>query len=246
MTDLKGKTAIITGGSRGIGAGIAEKFAAYGANVAIIYNGNLEKATEVKQKVESFGTKCEIYKCNVASSEECKQTVKNIVADFGGFEILVNNAGITKDNLLVMMEDEEFDAVIDTNLKGCFNMIKACSRNFIKKKYGKIINISSVSGIMGLAGQANYSASKAGVIALTKVTARELGGKNVCCNAIAPGFITTDMTKDLDSSEEFLKSIPKARLGTPEDVANLAAFLASSMSDYITGETVRVDGGLAI
>lgn len=246
MTDLKGKTAIITGGSRGIGAGIAEKFAAYGANVAIIYNGNLEKATEVKQKVEAFGTKCEIYKCNVASSEECKSTVKSIVSDFGGFEILVNNAGITKDNLLVMMEDEEFDAVIDTNLKGCFNMIKACSRNFIKKKYGKIINISSVSGLMGLAGQANYSASKAGVIALTKVTARELGGKNVCCNAIAPGFITTDMTKDLDSSEEFLKSIPKARLGAPEDVANLAVFLASSMSDYITGETIRVDGGLAI
>ena len=246
MTDLKGKTAIITGGSRGIGAGIAEKFAAYGANVAIIYNGNLEKATEVKQKVESLGTKCEIYKCNVASSEECKTIVKNIVSDFGGFEILVNNAGITKDNLLVMMEDEEFDAVIDTNLRGCFNMIKACSRTFIKKKYGKIINISSVSGLMGLAGQANYSASKAGVIALTKVTARELGGKNVCCNAIAPGFITTDMTKDLDSSEEFLKSIPKARLGAPEDVANLAAFLASSMSDYITGETIRVDGGLAI
>ena len=246
MTDLKGKTAIITGGSRGIGAGIAEKFAAYGANVAIIYNGNLEKATEVKQKVEAFGTKCEIYKCNVASSEECKSTVKSIVSDFGGFEILVNNAGITKDNLLVMMEDEEFDAVIDTNLKGCFNMIKACSRNFIKKKYGKIINISSVSGLMGLAGQANYSASKAGVIALTKVTARELGGKNVCCNAIAPGFITTDMTKDLDSSVEFLKSIPKARLGAPEDVANLAVFLASSMSDYITGETIRVDGGLAI
>ena len=246
MTDLKGKTAIITGGSRGIGAGIAEKFAAYGANVAIIYNGNLEKATEVKQKVEAFGTKCEIYKCNVASSDECKATVKSIVSDFSGFEILVNNAGITKDNLLVMMEDEEFDAVIDTNLKGCFNMIKACSRNFIKKKYGKIINISSVSGLMGLAGQANYSASKAGVIALTKVTARELGGKNVCCNAIAPGFITTDMTKDLDSSEEFLKSIPKARLGAPEDVANLAVFLASSMSDYITGETIRVDGGLAI
>ena len=246
MTDLKGKTAIITGGSRGIGAGIAEKFAAYGANVAIIYSGNHEKATEVKQKVEAFGTKCEIYKCNVASSEECKSTVKSIVSDFGGFEILVNNAGITKDNLLVMMEDEEFDAVIDTNLKGCFNMIKACSRNFIKKKYGKIINISSVSGLMGLAGQANYSASKAGVIALTKVTARELGGKNVCCNAIAPGFITTDMTKDLDSSEEFLKSIPKARLGAPEDVANLAVFLASSMSDYITGETIRVDGGLAI
>lgn len=246
MTDLKGKTAIITGGSRGIGAGIAEKFAAYGANVAIIYNGNLEKATEVKQKVEAFGTKCEIYKCNVASSDECKATVKSIVSDFGGFEILVNNAGITKDNLLVMMEDEEFDAVIDTNLKGCFNMIKACSRTFIKKKYGKIINISSVSGLMGLAGQANYSASKAGVIALTKVTARELGGKNVCCNAIAPGFITTDMTKDLDSSEEFLKSIPKARLGAPEDVANLAVFLASSMSDYITGETIRVDGGLAI
>lgn len=246
MTDLKGKTAIITGASRGIGAAIAEKFACFGTNVAIIYNGNHEKACEVREKVLSHGVKCEIYKCNVASSDECKATVKNILADFETFEILVNNAGIIKDNLLIAMDDDEFSSVIDTNLKGCFNMTKAASRTFIKKKYGKIINVSSVSGLLGLAGQANYSASKAGIIALTKVTARELGGKNICCNAIAPGFITTDMTKDLDSSEEFLKSIPKARLGAPEDVANLAVFLASEMSDYITGETIRIDGGLAI
>ncbi len=246
MTDLKGKTAIVTGGSRGIGAGIAEKFASFGANVAVICNGNLEKAQEVKEKVISYGVKCEIYKCNVACPEECKLTVKSILDDFGSFEILINNAGITRDNLLVAMDDEEFDTVINTNLKGCFNMIKACGRTFIKKKYGKIVNISSVSALMGLAGQANYSASKAGIIALTKVTARELGAKNVCCNAIAPGFITTDMTKDLDSSEEFLKSIPRGRLGSPEDVANLAVFLSSEMSDYITGETIRIDGGLAI
>ena len=246
MTDLKGKTAIITGGSRGIGAGVAQKLADFGVNVAIIYNGNEGKAKEVKSEVINKGVKCEIYKCNVASSEECKSTVKQILADFESFEILVNNAGITKDNLLVAMDDEEFSSVIDTNLKGCFNMIKACGRTFIKKKYGKIINISSVSAIMGLAGQANYAASKAGIIALTKVTARELSAKNVCCNAIAPGFITTDMTKDLETTEDFLKSIPAGRLGRPEDVANLVAFLASEMSDYITGETIRIDGGLAI
>lgn len=242
---LKEKTALITGASRGIGAAIAEKYASLGASVAVIYNGSEDKAKEAASKCESLGAKAKIYKCDVSDTTQCTQTVKAVIEDFGGIDILVNNAGITKDTLLVTMSEEEFDAVIDTNLKGCFNMIKACGRNFIKRKGGKIINLSSVSGIFGIAGQCNYSASKAGVIALTKVAAKEFGGKNVCCNAIAPGFITTDMTKDLNT-DEFLKSIPLKRLGTPEDVANLAAFLASDMSDYITGEVIRVDGGIAM
>lgn len=243
---LSGKTAVITGAARGIGAAIAEKFASQGVNVAIVDYCSEEQAAQSKAVVEACGVKGEFYRCNVADSEECKEVIKKVVADFGGIDILVNNAGITRDNLLVTMEDAEFDAVIDTNLKGCFNMIKACGRNFIKRKYGKIINISSISALKGLAGQANYASSKAGVIALTKVVAREFGGKNVCCNAIAPGFITTDMTKDLGSEEEFLKSIPLKKLGKPEDVANLATFLADDVSDYITGEVIRIDGGLAI
>ena len=242
---LKGKVAVITGASRGIGAAIAEKFSSQGVNVAIIYNGNETAANTIKENAEKNGVRAEIYKCNVANSEECKETVKTITETFGGIDILVNNAGITRDNLLISMSDEEFDDVINTNLKGCFNMIKACGRNFIKRKYGKIINISSVSALLGTAGQVNYSSSKAGVIALTKVTAREFASKNVCCNAIAPGFVTTDMTKDLQS-EEYLKLIPLKRLGKPEDVANLATFLADDVSDYITGEVIRIDGGLAI
>ena len=242
---LNGKVAVITGASRGIGAAIAEKFSSQGVNVAIIYNGNETAASTVKENAEKNGVKAEIYKCNVANSEECEETVKAITETFGGIDILINNAGITRDNLLISMSEEEFDDVINTNLKGCFNMIKACGRNFIKRKYGKIINISSVSALLGTAGQVNYSSSKAGVIALTKVTAREFASKNVCCNAIAPGFVTTDMTKDLQS-EEYLKLIPLKRLGKPEDVANLAAFLADDISDYITGEVIRIDGGLAI
>lgn len=243
---LNGKTAVITGASRGIGAAIAEKFSALGADVAIIYNGSKDAALSVKENAEKNGVKAQVYKCNVANADECKETVKLITDEFGGIDILVNNAGITRDNLLISMSEEEFDEVINTNLKGCFNMIKACGRNFIKRKYGKIINISSVSALMGLAGQVNYSSSKAGVIALTKVTAREFASKNVCCNAIAPGFIVTDMTKNLGNEEEYIKSIPLKKLGKPEDVANLAAFLADEASDYITGEVIRIDGGLAI
>jgi len=242
---LKGKTAVITGASRGIGAAIAEKFAAFGANVAILYCGSKEKALAVKENAKHFDVKAEVYQCDVASFDKCKETVSKILEDFGTIDILVNNAGITRDNLLVMMDETDFDAVIDTNLKGSFNMIKAVGRNFIKKKYGKIINISSISGLIGLPGQANYSASKAGVIGLAKAVAKELGGKNICCNAIAPGFIVTDMTRDLDT-ESYLNLIPQKRLGTPDDVANAALFLASSMSDYITGEVIRVDGGIAI
>ena len=241
---LKGKTAVITGASRGIGAGIAKKFAAEGVNVAMIYGGSREKAEAVKAEIT--GVKAEIYQCDVSDFEACKETVSKIIEDFGGVDILVNNAGITRDNLLIAMSDEEFSAVIDVNLKGCFNMIKACGRNFVRRKYGKIINLSSISGLRGIAGQANYSASKAGVIALTKVTAKEFAGKNVCCNAIAPGFIETDMTRELPNKDEYINTIPLRRAGTPEDVANLAAFLADDISDYITGEVIRIDGGLAM
>lgn len=244
---LKERTAIITGGSRGIGAAIADKFASLGANVAIIDIGAPEQSAELKARLaDTYKVKVEIYQCDVSDTDACKETVAKITEDFGSVEILVNNAGITRDNLIVTMEAEDFDKVIDVNLKGCFNMIKACGRGFIRKKYGKIINIASISGLVGLPGQANYSASKAGIIGLTKSIAKELGGKNVCCNAIAPGFIATDMTKDLGSEEEFLKSIPLKKLGKPEDVANLAAFLADSASDYITGEVIRIDGGLAM
>lgn len=244
---LKGKVAVVTGASRGIGASIALKYAENGADVAILYNGNTEAAESVKKEIsEKYNVKSEIYKCDVSDSEICKTTVSDIIETFGGVDILVNNAGITRDGLIATMSEEDFDVVINTNLKGCFNMIKALSRNFIRKKYGKIINLSSVSGLNGIPGQVNYSSSKAGVIALTKVTAKEFGGKNICCNAIAPGFIKTDMTKDLNSDEEFLKSIPLKRLGNPSDVANLALFLASELSDYITGEVIRVDGGLAM
>ena len=242
---LNGKVAVVTGASRGIGAAIAEKLGSLGANVAILDIATTDAAEKVKQNIINGGSKAEIYVCDVTKQEDAKATIEKVISDFGGVDILVNNAGITRDNLLLTMEEEEFDAVINTNLKGCYNMIKACGRCFIRKKYGKIINIASVSGLMGNAGQANYAASKAGVIALTKVVAREFGAKNVCCNAIAPGFIKTDMTKDLNT-EEFEKAIPKKRLGKPEDVANLAAFLADEASDYITGEVIRVDGGHAM
>lgn len=242
---LNGKVAVVTGASRGIGAAIAEKLGSLGVNVAILDIVNNDAAAQVKENIIKGGSKAEIYVCDVTKQDDAKSTIEKVISDFGGVDILVNNAGITRDNLLLTMEEEEFDAVINTNLKGCYNMIKACGRNFIRRKYGKIINIASVSGLMGNAGQANYAASKAGVIALTKVVAREFGAKNVCCNAIAPGFIKTDMTKDLNT-EEFEKAIPKKRLGSPEDVANLAAFLADEASDYITGEVIRVDGGLAM
>lgn len=242
---LKGRTAVITGASRGIGAAIALKFAELGANVALLYKSNSEKAEEVRKSAEAFGTQAKIYCCDVASAGDCRSTVTEITKDFSEIDILVNNAGITKDNILAMMPEEDFSEVVNTNLVGCFNMMKACTRNFIRNKYGKIINISSVSALLGLAGQCNYAASKAGIIAMTKSAARELASRNVCVNAIAPGFISTDMTKELDS-EEILTRIPLKRLGDPEDVANLAAFLASGASDYITGETIRIDGGLAI
>ncbi len=243
---LKGKTAVVTGASRGIGAAIAKKLAMEGADVAVLYCGSEDRAQAVCNEIcEKNDVKCKIYRCDDADSEACNETTKAIIADFGGIDILVNNAGITRDNLLIAMSDADFDAVVNTNLKGCFHMIRACGRNFVKRKYGKIINISSVSGIEGIAGQANYAAAKAGVIALTKVTAREFAGKYVCCNAIAPGFIRTDMTRALEEDPR-IAAIPLKRMGEAEDVANLAAFLASSASDYITGEVIKIDGGLTM
>ena len=243
---LNGKTAVVTGASRGIGKAIALKLAREGADVAIIYCGSEEKANLVKQDIIGFGVRCESYKCDVSDYAESETVVKQIIDEFGGIDILVNNAGITRDKLVLQMTEEDFDSVLDVNLKGAFNMIKHCYRNFMKKKYGKIINLSSVSGIIGNPGQGNYSSSKAGVIGLTKTVAKELAGRNVCCNAIAPGFIETDMTEAFKENEAVINNIPMKKMGSPEDVANLAAFLADSSSDYITGEVIRVDGGLAI
>ncbi len=243
---LKGKCAVVTGASRGIGAAIALDFLKKGANVAAIYAGNEEAAKEVLKKAEEFEGECRIYKCDVSDFAQSADTVKQIIEDFGGIDILVNNAGITRDKLVLQMNEEDFDKVIDINLKGAFNMIKHCYRNFMKRKYGKIINVSSVSGIMGNPGQANYSASKAGIIGLTKTVAKELASRNVCCNAIAPGFVKTDMTKDFEDNKEVYDMIPLKRMAKPGEIANLASFLADDLSDYITGEVIRIDGGLAM
>lgn len=239
-----GKTVLVTGASRGIGRAIAERFARDGFSVAAIYKGNEQKAEELRKEIEKNGGNVKIYKCDVADYSECEAVVKQVISDFGGIDVLVNNAGITNDKLILQMNENDFESVIDTNLKGAFNMIKHCCRNFMKKKNGKIINISSVSGIVGNAGQANYSSAKAGLIGLTKTVAKELASRNICCNAIAPGFIGTDMTEAFCDNEEIIKSIPLKRVGTPNEVANLAAFLASA--DYITGEVIRIDGGMAI
>ncbi len=241
---LKGKTVIVTGGSRGIGRAICEGFAKKGADIAIVYAGNDEAAKETLQRVCAYGVECAIYRCNVAEIAECEMTVKKIIEDFGGVDILVNNAGVTRDKLVLQMDEIDFDAVVDINLKGSFNMIKQCYRHFMKKRAGKIINISSVSGLMGNAGQANYSASKAGLVGLTKSIAKELAGRNVCCNAIAPGFIETDMTLDFKDNKDVLEAIPLKRMGKADEVAELAVFLAEA--DYITGEVIRIDGGIAM
>ena len=243
---MKNKTALITGASSGIGAAIARRFAEDGANVALIYAGNTEGAESVKADCEAAGVKAEIYQCDVADHDKVKETVAAVKKEFGLFDILVNNAGITKDNLIPMMKEEEFDAVIATNLKGTYNLIRHCIPVFMRNKRGKIVNISSVVGMMGNPGQANYAASKAGVIGLTKSVAREMAVKNITCNAIAPGFIRTKMTSELDEEGAMAAGIPMKRTGTPEEVAETAYFLASEMSDYITGEVIRVDGGLGI
>ena len=245
---LKGKTAVITGASTGIGKAIALNMAQQGANIAVIYIGDDKPALDVKTQAEGFGIKAEVYECDVSSFDASKVTCEKIVTDFSSIDILVNNAGIIRDGLLLRMSESDFDAVINVNLKGVFNMTKHLSRLIMKSGSGRIINISSVSGIMGNPGQANYSAAKAGVIGLTKSTAKEFAGKNVTCNAIAPGFIATDMTANLPQAvkEHADKAIPLKRKGAADEVANVAVFLASDMSSYITGEVIKVDGGMCM
>lgn len=245
---LKGKTAIVTGGSRGIGKAIALKLAQEGADVAILYAGNEAAAQETCSLIGQSGVTAKAYRCDVADDRQTKETVDAILADFGGIDILVNNAGVVRDGLILSMKEEDFDTVVNTNLKGAFHMIKYTYRHFMKKRSGRIINITSVSGVTGNAGQANYSSAKAGLIGLTKSTAKELAARNVTCNAIAPGFIDTDMTAALADKvrEAAVEAIPLKRMGTPGDIAALAAFLAGDEAGYLTGEVIKMDGGLCM
>ena len=245
---LKNKIALITGAGRGIGRAIAIALAKEGAEVVINYNGSEERAKEVKQTIEENGGKASIYKCNVSDFAACEGAVKDIVKTHGSIDILVNNAGITKDGLIMKMKEEDFDSVLNVNLKGTFNTIRHSARQMLKQRSGKIINISSVSGILGNVGQANYAASKAGVIGLTKTMARELGSRGITVNAIAPGFVETEMTGVLSEEirENACKQIILGRFGKPEDIANTAVFLASDKADYITGQVISVDGGMNV
>ena len=246
MKLLENKTALITGASRGIGKGIAMEFARQGAHVAFTYNASAEAAKALEAELEGFGVKARGYQSNAADFDAAQQLVKDVIEDFGGLDILINNAGITKDNLLMRISEEDFDKVIEVNLKSVFNLTKAVLRPMLKQRSGSIINMSSVVGVKGNAGQTNYAASKAGILGFTKSVALELGSRNVRCNAIAPGFIETEMTAKLDPKtvDSWRESIPLKRGGTPEDVANACVFLGSDMSAYITGQTLNVDGGM--
>lgn len=243
---LQGKVALVTGASRGIGRAIAIALAEAGADVAVNYSGSEDAAGEVVRHIESLGRRAVKLKANVAVAAEVEEMVKQTLEQFERLDILVNNAGITRDNLIMRMKEEEFDQVIATNLKGVFNCIKAVTRPMMKQRSGKIINISSVVGALGNAGQANYVAAKAGVIGLTKSAARELASRNIAVNAVAPGFIETDMTDKLtaEQKEGMLAQIPFARLGQPEDIARVVRFLASDEASYMTGQTIHVDGGM--
>ena len=245
---LENKVALVTGAGRGIGRAIAIALAKEGAEVVVNYNGSEERAKEVKQTIEENGGKASIYKCNVSDFEACEAMIKDIVKEHGRLDILVNNAGITKDGLIMKMKVEDFDSVLNVNLKGTFNTIRHSARQMLRQKSGKIINISSVSGILGNAGQANYAASKAGVIGLTKTMARELGSRGITVNAIAPGFVDTEMTGVLSEEirENACRQIILGRFGKPEDIANVAVFLASDKADYITGQVISVDGGMNV
>lgn len=242
---LTGNVALITGGSRGIGAACARKLAALGADIAVVYAGNAEKANGVCAACEALGVRARAYQCDVADFDAVKQTVAAVKAELGSVDILVNSAGITRDGLVAAMREADFDAVIATNLKGTFNMIRHCARLFLRTGHGRIVNISSVAGVAGNAGQANYSASKAGVIGLTKSVARELAPKGITCNAVAPGFVATDMTAALPLTDEQIRAaVPLGRMAKPEEIADAVAFLLQS--DYITGQVLCVDGGVAI
>lgn len=246
MKLLEGKTAIITGASRGIGKGIALVFAREGANIAFTYSASVDAAKALEKELKEAGVKAKGYQSNAASFDEAQTLADDVVAEFGSIDILVNNAGITKDNLLMRMSEEDFDKVIEVNLKSVFNMIKAVQRTMLKQRKGSIINMSSVVGVKGNAGQTNYAASKAGIIGFSKSVALELGSRNIRSNVIAPGFIETEMTAKLDEDtvNGWRNAIPLKRGGTPEDIANVCVFLASDMSAYITGQTINVDGGM--
>lgn len=244
---LSGKVALVTGGARGIGREIALAFGKNGATVIVNYNGSKDKAEELVSLIEEQGGKATAIQCDVSDNEACKEMIDQILKEFGRVDILVNNAGVTRDNLIMRMSEEDYDLVLNTNLKGAFHTIRHLSRSFLKQRSGKIINISSITGIMGNPGQANYAASKAGLIGLTKSVAKELGSRGICVNAIAPGFIETDMTNALGEEVRaaYEKQIPLGRLGKPQDIAELALFLAGSGSDYITGQVISVNGGMA-
>lgn len=246
--ELIGKVALVTGASRGIGRGIARKLASLGATVLINYNGSEQKAQELAAEIAAAGGQAECIGCDVSDFAACADMVEQIIGKFGHVDILVNNAGVTRDNLLMRMSEEDYDKVLDINLKGAFNTMRHLSKYFLKQRSGKIVNISSVSGVLGNAGQANYSASKAGLIGLTKSVARELASRGVCVNAVAPGFIDTDMTQALSEKarEAGVAAVPMGRIGSVEDIAEMVAFLAGNRSDYITGQVICVDGGMAI
>lgn len=248
MKSLENKTALVTGGSRGIGRAIALAMAEEGANIAVVFAGNREAAEKTAAEIAEKGVQARVYQCDVASAGETEAVVKQILDDFGGVDILVNNAGIVRDTLLLRMKEEDFDAVLNTNLKGAYHMIRQLYSHMMRKKSGSIINISSVVGLMGNAAQANYAAAKAGLIGLTKSTAKELASRGVTCNAIAPGYIQSDMTDALPekAKEAIVSQIPMKHTGLPQDVANLAVFLAGPAASYITGEVIRVDGGMAM
>ncbi|MNW31872.1 3-oxoacyl-[acyl-carrier-protein] reductase FabG [compost metagenome] len=243
---LSGKTTLVTGASRGIGRSIALALAEAGANVAVNYAGSEAAATEVAEQIRAKGVEAITVQANVGRADEADQLIKHVIGAWGKIDILVNNAGITRDNLIMRMKEEEFDQVIETNLKGVFNCLKAATRPMMKQRSGRIINISSVVGVLGNAGQANYVAAKAGVIGLTKSSARELASRGITVNCVAPGFIDTEMTQVLanDLRDNMLSGIPLARLGRPEEIADVVLFLASDASSYMTGQTLHVDGGM--
>ena len=246
MKLLEGNTTIITGASRGIGSGIARVFAQHGSNIAFTFNSSSGPAKLLENELKEYGVKVKSYQSDASKFDSAQKLISNIIDDFGQINTLINNAGITKDNLLMRMTEEDFDRVIEVNLKSVFNMTKAVQRTMLKQRSGSIINMSSVVGVKGNAGQTNYAASKAGIIGFSKSVALELGSRNIRCNVIAPGFIETEMTAKLDIStvEEWRKGIPLKRGGTPEDIANVCIFLASDLSSYVTGQTIHVDGGM--